>query len=232
MKSRLSFLSGIFFPPRCCCCGDLVANRDLICENCRSNLPVIPLNCCKKCGQALEKCECARIPAIFSGIAVPFYNEGPAKAGVYALKMNGARENARFFGTEMARRFAALFPDVKPDFVTAVPMSRRRRRGAEYNHAGELAKVVADELNIEYRERILFKSDAAAPSQHTLNYLERIGNVKDIYGCKKDITGKTVLLVDDIRTTAATLNACARQLLIHGAKEVYCTAALLTERRG
>lgn len=85
-------------------------------------------------------------------------------------------------------------------------------------------------MQVPFNGRILKKVSAPKAAQHTLSFAERMRNVQDMYAAKGDLTGKTVLLVDDIRTTAATLNACTKQLLLAGADEVYCAAALLTEK--
>ena len=63
--------------------------------------------------------------------------------------------------------------------------------------------------------------------QHNLFLNERFGNVKDAYRATDKIKGQTVLLLDDIKTTGATLNECAKELKFSGAKKVYCIAALI-----
>lgn len=143
MKYRYSAFWNLFFPARCCCCGTLTEDRALICPECLADLPHIPQDCCKKCGQSRKKCECRRINFLFSGIVVPFYNSGPAKDGIYALKMKQQRDNAEFFGICMAERFMEHFKDVRLDLVTAVPMDRRKYLRNGFNHAAALAKVVA-----------------------------------------------------------------------------------------
>lgn len=67
-------------------------------------------------------------------------------------------------------------------------------------------------------------------SQHTKNIRNRSGNVFGVYDIKAnaDVKGKTILLVDDIKTTGSTLNECAWILKIRGAKEVYCVTAAVT----
>lgn len=221
----------LFFPARCCCCGELTEDRALICHDCLTQLPHIPIDACRTCGQSRKKCECNRINMLFSGIAVPFYNDGVAKAGVYSLKLKHIKDNARFFGICMAERFSEKFNNITLDLVTAVPMEPKKYLRNGFNHAAALAKVVADNLHIEYNGRILRTVGKASAAQHTLSFAERMRNVKGRYAACGDLSGKTVLLVDDIRTTSATLNACTKQLLLAGAKEVYCATALLTKEK-
>ena len=64
--------------------------------------------------------------------------------------------------------------------------------------------------------------------QHILDASQRRRNVKGVYEATKNLDGKTVLLVDDIKTTGSTLNECAKQLRLKGAKEVYCLVGLIS----
>lgn len=229
-SNRYSAFWNLFFPARCCCCGELTEARALICQTCLAELPHIPLDSCRQCGQSRKSCECSRINMLFSGIAVPFYNQGVAQTGVYALKMQQRLDNAQFFGICMAERFSAQFADVKPDFITAVPMERRKQRRVGFNHAEVLAKIMAKRLKIPYNGRLLKKKKGGIVGQHSLTYRERMRHVQDMFSAQGDLQGKTILLVDDIRTTGATLNACTKQLLLAGADAVYCATALLSNK--
>lgn len=230
LSHRYSAFWSLFFPARCSCCGELTEERALICPDCLSQLPHIPLDSCSRCGQSRRKCECRRIQMLFSGIAIPFYNSGPAQAGIYGLKLQQQRDNAQFFGICIAERFLEKFKGVRPDLVTAVPMERRKRTRVGFNHAAVLAQAVARRLELPYNGRILQKRAKTSAAQHTLSYAERMRHVQGLYAARGNLQGKTILLIDDIRTTAATLNACTKQLLLAGADAVYCGAALLTDK--
>ena len=65
-------------------------------------------------------------------------------------------------------------------------------------------------------------------TQHSLKLKYRFENVKDVYFTNKPLSGKTLLLVDDIKTTGATLDACAKELYAAGADRVYCIAGLIS----
>lgn len=220
----------LLFPARCACCGRLTQDRELICHDCHAALPYIPITACRKCGQARSECECKRLNFLFSGMTAPFYNEGVARRGIYDIKYKGRRDNAEFFGICMAERFAELFTDVSVDVVAAVPTSSKKKSENGYDHAAVLAKAVAKRLGCRYDGRILKRVGNAKP-QHSLNYAERMASVKNLFRADKKLAaGKTVLLVDDIRTTAATLNACTKQLMLSGAENVYAATALITKR--
>jgi len=125
----------------------------------------------------------------------------------------------------MAEKVLELFPNVESDVVTAVPMSRRKRGVKGFDHAEILAKAVASELGVEYR-RMLAKVKKNK-EQHTLSAKERFSNVKGVYVAREN-NYKNVLLIDDIKTTGATIDECSRQLMLAGTENVYCSTAVIT----
>ena len=128
----------------------------------------------------------------------------------------------------MALSVKQRYGDINFDFITYVPMTKFRQFRKGYNQSALLAKELSKILSIPIVHDILF-SHKKRKSQHKTTSKERFDNVKQIYYTKKRISGGTVLLVDDIKTTGATLDSCARQLLMCGADKVYCISALITE---
>ena len=128
----------------------------------------------------------------------------------------------------MAQRVRAVFPDVSFDAVCFVPMSRKRRRSVELNHSELLARAAAKELGVKLCKNMLM-SIKNTETQHKLDFPARVKNVTGAYRASERAAGKRILLVDDIMTTGATLNECAKQLMLAGAEYVYCAAALVTE---
>ena len=123
--------------------------------------------------------------------------------------------------------FSGSFADF--DCVCEVPMRGRDRRRRGYNQAELLAKHTAKLLNIPHKKRLLIKTKNTK-TQHSQNMEQRWMNIRNVFAVnsKYDVTGKTVLLIDDIKTTGATLDECARTLKLKGALEVYCATALIT----
>jgi ComF family protein len=114
------------------------------------------------------------------------------------------------------------------DLVVPVPLHGRRRRQRGFNQAEELAK----HLGLEWRT--VLRRTRATPSQTDLPAARRHANLKDAFALRRRerVAGLTVLLVDDVSTTGATLNACAAVLRQSGAREVRAlTVARVVSRR-
>jgi ComF family protein len=109
---------------------------------------------------------------------------------------------------------------LQPDLVVAVPLSRKRQRSRGYNQAAMLARPLAWMLGTVYRNRIVHRVRDTA-SQVGLSIERRRENMVDAFTVQgKTLAGKTVLLVDDVLTTGATLDAAAKALKQAGAKKV------------
>ena len=119
------------------------------------------------------------------------------------------------------------FKDVKFDFICYVPFTLSQKLHRQYNQSELLAEKLSEKLNIPLNDVMIKLFDTK--SQHKMNFRYRVGNVFGVYDIKEDqdVTGKIILLVDDVRTTGSTLNDCARILKIRGADKVYCTVAAL-----
>lgn len=221
-----NWLSSLIFPPRCPICGELTGS-DEPCETCEIELKkhLITGAVCNSCGQYKSKCDCGKVNFFFSGICGVYENSGVAREAVYAIKYHNCAFAAEYFGCMLADCFKMRFPNVNPDIVCAVPMFKHSER--DYNHAELLAHHAAKRLDKPFLKRVLVKVRENEP-QHKLSSQKRRENVKNAYVAKGDLSGKIVLLIDDIKTTAATLNECAKQLRLAGAEDVYCAVALIS----
>lgn len=116
-----------------------------------------------------------------------------------------------------------------PDFVAPVPLHPRRLRWRGFNQSLLLAEIVSEELAPLLKIRILDileRKTHSRPQMKVKNYRERLRNVKNIFAIKPGsnlagIKNKTVLIVDDVATTGATLEECARILKSAGVKKVF-----------
>lgn len=218
------------FPPRCPCCGEVNVD-DEPCDNCRTvlNKCRVVTETCDKCGNRLSRCDCDKFNNLFTAVCGVFWNKDAAQSAVYKMKFLGGAFAADYFGRQVALCFKRKFPKITPDIVVAVPATKRGKAERGYNQAELLAKKVAKQLSLPFDNKILIKIKDNK-KQHDLNVEERRANVKGVYKVTSELKGKTVLLVDDIKTTGNTLSECAKQLRLCGAEEVYTAVVLISEK--
>ncbi len=224
----LSKLWEHLFPQRCPCCGELNDGGNP-CDTCSDKIidQLIVGRVCRYCGHEKHNCQCKKYHYLFEGVCAPYYNRGTAQDGVYMLKFQNAPYAADYFGQQMAETVLKRFQKVKFDAVCIVPSTRKALKEKRYDYVELLAKAMAKELKLPLDKRML-KKIRDTKKQHKLKHDERQSNVKGAYKATKRLDGKTILLVDDIKTTGYTLSECAKQLRLMGAEKVYCVTALLT----
>lgn len=216
----------LVYPKRCACCNQLIESDMQLCEACQENIPYIR-KICIRCGSPTENCNCRVRNYLFNGSVGVFENRGVAQNGMYAFKFREHYSAREFFGSKMAEAFKKNFPDIQADYVCSVPMLREDKLKRGYDHSRLLAKEVAKNLGVKYNPNLI-KKVRKTETQHSLKtFEERVKNVKGAYKVCKDLDDKVIILVDDIRTTAATLNECAKQLRLKSAQSVYCVTALV-----
>ncbi len=150
--------------------------------------------------------------------AVGLY-DGSLRDIVHALKYDGRRSVARRLGALMRERGADVLDGA--DAVVPVPLHRRRLRARGFNQAAELGR----HLGLPLRHAL--RRVRATPSQTDLPAGERHANVRGAFALARriDVRGARLVLVDDVSTTGATLDACARVLREAGAEDVRALTA-------
>jgi ComF family protein len=186
----------IFTPPLCDVCGDPLPSWRVDQIECRT---------CPRCRRVEHVVRCSR--------AIGEY-DGTLRDIIHALKYDRRRSLARPLGRLLAVRGVAALSGA--DAAVPVPLHRSRKRARGFNQAAEIARHLAlPSLDILKRTR-------ATVSQTDLPAHERQANVKGAFALRSraDVNGLVVVLVDDVSTTGATLEACARTLVDAGAREV------------
>lgn len=217
----------LFFTNRCKYCGEILEKGEEICKECSENLPEIKGEKCKYCGAEKSRCDCKKHKLGYDGITSPFYYEDCIKECITRFKFS----KKILFGNILAHHMAAAvredFSQKSFDFICYVPFSRKQKLFRAYNQSEILAENLSHELNLPLRKVLIKLFDTR--TQHKMNVTRRKGNVFGVYDVKNsaDIKGKTILLVDDVKTSGSTLDDCAYILKIRGAKEVYCVTAAL-----
>lgn len=227
-KSIKDTLLWMAFTNRCYYCNKVIGENDFLCEDCRENLPVIGQEKCKYCGAEKSRCNCKKHKMGYDGISAPFYYEKSIQESIKLLKFSGKEFMAEHLSKDMAESVKEDLKDIDFDFICYVPFSKLNKLTRKYNQSELLAKHLSKELQIPLNSVLvkLFENE----NQRNLNMMERIGNVFGVYDVKEnaDVKDKIILLVDDVKTTGATLDNCAWILKIRGAKSVYCTTVAIS----
>ena len=217
-----------FFPQRCAACARVIKHDEWWCEDCIAELPKILPPICPYCGQETLVCRCDKKRHAYDGCCGPFYNEGVAKDAIGRFKFRDLPRLAQAFAPHIATGIWREYADDPPQLVTFVPEYAPRPDLREYNPGHELAQAVAERLQIPCAP--LLRKLYPTKTQKGLPSIYRSGNLLGVFDVVSTahVRGKTVLLVDDVLTTGATLHECAKMLKIAGAKKVYAACAVIT----
>jgi len=205
------FLMHLLFPPKCILCGKLLKGNELdLCRECRGDSPEYPAR--KEKLQFLDS---------FTAV---WYYEGNVRRSLLRYKFYGARSFADGYGRLLAMKLLQAHPEGF-DCLTWVPVSPLRKFTRGYDQVQLLADAVGRELGMQ-PVPLLKKVRHNRPQSRIRDAAKRRGNVLGVYReeNREIISGKRILLLDDILTTGATAGECARVLLTAGAKEIHCAA--------
>lgn len=210
-----SFTDALFPCYGCVFCGQEVLDTTFgICEKCKVNIPKITGNVCLKCGMPMEhhgsycvhckgnefNFDYARAFALFDSTTI---------RAVYNLKYENGKYVAEKFGRMLAEVYAGL--NIDNAIVVPVPLHVNRMKDRGYNQSEEIAKVFTKlcDLKIDTTSCVREKE---TPTQTELTRKEREVNLEGAFGLtdKKNLFNKNVIIIDDVFTTGATVNALAK----------------------
>lgn len=225
--TALSFV----FPVRCKYCGKVIMIDKEICPECEKSIERVAGKVCLKCGCEKERCNCKKKRVFYKAVVAPHYYDSSARYAVWNLKFNGFREFSKTLAEDMFLTYKEHYRDIDFDFCTFVPMNKKNLRKKDFNHSEVIASSLSSLAGLEcvcVLEKIF-----ETRSQHKLSETERSGNLLGAFSVIENsvVDGKRILQCDDVKTTGATLNECAKTLLIAGAAEVYCITALVTGKK-
>lgn len=228
-KSKLilkSFLD-VIFPPACYVCGRSASSEYGLCETCLGQItPILP-PFCPKCGKHIENgmhvCrECTLLKSRVERAWSSSSYTDTIKHCIHLFKYKGYTGLADILSDTMATFIRKNRIENIADIITAVPMHPSKKRERPYNHAEILARGLSRKFAIPVDCKNL-KKIRWTSSQSELDREKRLQNVRDSFAVtdRNAFSGKGVLLVDDVYTTGATINECAKSLLGAGANKVY-----------
>ena len=217
----------LLFPRRCPVCDRPVKPYGaLICDDCAGEVRYVRGATCYKCGKPLtddsvEYCEdCARRRHLYTrGMSLFEYRS--VSDSIYRFKYKGRREYAAWYGREMARLMGRRLIGINPDALIPIPIHASKQRSRGYNQATLIARELSHHLDIPVYDDLVHRIKRTAPLKD-LAPSERNIIVRGAFKLGiNDVKLKTIVIIDDIYTTGATVDAVADIFLRSGVNDVY-----------
>jgi ComF family protein len=213
----LSQLVNLFFPKTCQACNHVLTDYEAhICVKCRHELPLT--NYHYERPEVVKKIFYGRVELEAATALFYFHKQGAVQHLLHNLKYKGQEQLGQVFGVWLGAELqeSSYFKSI--DVVIPVPVHSKKLKQRGYNQVALFAKLLAKSLNARYVDTVLLKS-MNTKTQVFQSREERFQSVANSFYAKKlsTIDGKHVLLVDDVITTGATIEACAL-VLNSGAK--------------
>ena len=211
----------LLFPARCLGCNQEGA---FLCSACRETLPTLKPPYCLLCSEPgrliLGLCRtCRAAPLQIEGIRAPYRMEGTVRKAIHALKYQGVRAVAPTLGQLLVSFLAQ--ERLEGDVLVPVPLHPKRERQRGYNQSLLLAQAVGRATGLAVESRALTRV-TSVPSQVSLQAEQRRANVAGAFRAEPEsVAGRRILVIDDVCTTGATLEACAMALKEAGAVSVW-----------
>jgi ComF family protein len=224
----------VFFPAGCRICETILtsASRVPLCEECLSSFERVPNVVCEVCGRPLpglaQRLEepllcpaCQNKTYAFDRARSLAVYEKAVVRGILLLKFEQIEPLGVWFAERLAEVVKSEGDRLAADVVVPVPLHRERERERGYNQAALLSKPLAKRLQLPHKAVLLMRT-RARPDKQILSLEERWESVRGAFATRpgSQVDNLRVLLVDDVLTTGATLDACARALREAGAKSV------------
>ncbi len=232
LKSAFSALSKALFPNRCELCGEVIELDERVCGKCK-NPPVIKAPLCECCGASKGDCNCKKNKNEYKRIISPYYYTDSLVPAIHRFKNGGMPFLAERFADDIAKCVSENYSDVQFDSVTFVPIRDFQKRKRGFNQSQLLAEGVANKIGVPVVP--ILKKIRYTGVQHRKSAIQRRADSFGAYDVTDDyissLEGKTILLIDDVKTTGATLNECSKMLKIYGAENVYCAAVAITKNK-
>jgi len=223
-------LSLLIFPPKCASCLKVIGKRTIFCGSCMPDIPFVDGITCEKCGISLSAdfsspiCgRCRRRNFHFDKNISALEHSGKGRQAVINMKYHKAPVIR-----DMAHLMAERLEHEDFDLVTFVPKTRKEEKEKDIHITYFLSKFLSKLIGVKQKE--VLEKVRETKKQKELTENGRILNVRGAYKVSKDVKGLKILLVDDVFTTGATMDECAKILKIAGAESVTCATVSIRDR--
>ena len=221
IKAWLQTLLANAYTQDCLLCA-AESNSGILCSACAADLPRQVHNACPRCASATlngEICgRCLSKPPHFDTTAAIFAYQFPVDKLIQAFKYAQRLALSHYFGEQLAALATSRLMD-QINLVMPLPLAKERLRERGFNQALELARPVAKALRVPLEVNICQRL-RNTKAQTQLPWREREKNIRNAFHCSQDLSYQRILLIDDVMTTGASANECARTLKLHGAASV------------
>ena len=211
----------MLFPPRCVGCGSFEA---FLCRRCGEGLPPATPPRCAVCWRPYKGSglcpKCRRQRPAFTGLRSPYVFRDTVRELVHALKYDHQAALATPAASLLSRYLEE--ENIGADILIPVPLYPRRERARGYNQSALLARGLGRLVGLPVEDRALIRERNTPSQAERASAEERRLNVEGAFRHRGEgFSGQRVLLIDDVATTGATLDACARVLRESGAASVW-----------
>jgi ComF family protein len=221
-KSGQSLLD-LLYPPVCISCK---ASASWLCQICLSQINFITTPVCNRCGTpapspvlACRQCQNNPLQDIDGIRSAALFEDNPIRPAIHFLKYRNHKAVAAILATTLAETYQRY--QISGQVIVPVPLHAARLRQRGYNQTELLARALGPLLKLPVNTKTLQRT-RSTQSQMTLGVNERHQNVVDAFACSNStLSGRTVILIDDVCTTGSTLDACASALKKSGAAAVW-----------
>ncbi|MBP6183933.1 MAG: ComF family protein [Saprospiraceae bacterium] len=221
---------GLVYPRLCAACGkEQVPRTSCLCISCRLQLPFTDYHLVPENGMTLRLK--GRFPIVAATALLYFVKDSPVQDLLHRIKYQGQQQAAvdlgKLYGSMLKEQ--ALWQHI--DFIIPVPLHPSRMHHRGFNQSAAFARGLGETMSCKVLENGLKRTRATATQTH-MNRRERLDNTSNAFVVTKPeiLIGKHLLLVDDVMTTGATLEACAIPLLaLEGVHISLATIAIAQE---
>ena len=215
----------LFFPKVCYACHEVLNDHEQdICTDCRNNLPVTNFHFHKD--NNVSKVFYARVKVEYGTALFRFEKKGLVQQLIHNLKYKGQESIGVFLGDWLGGELKTVKEYSEIDMVIPVPLHKNKLKKRGYNQVAKFAEHIASALNVKYVDNVLLKV-TNTDSQVLKSRLARWTNNEELFTLqnKSTIANKHILLVDDLITTGATMEACIN--VLNQAKNIKISVACM-----